>query len=251
MENQTRYDLGAAIENWQAELAAQANLTPEVRRELEAHLRDAIAGFQQRGLTEEESFWLARRRVGQPQRLGEEFVKVDPAGVWRERAFWLAFGLLTLRLWNMLLFSIFSAAAYYGGSGSKTVGEFLPRWIAFYVPEWLDNLRFMPYFPLFLQLVDQLFVVAIIVLLARGQMGKMRLFFEFAFKNRFQFSAVMTGLMIFAMVASICLSSVLMAPGWHPNFIANDFSNALGVMVLLIVCSLLLPGQNQKRPKHA
>lgn len=89
MENQTRFDLNAAIESWRNELAAQPNLASDDRRELEAHLRDAIAGFQQRGLNDEESYWLARRRVGQPQQLGEEFVKADPAKVWRERVFWM------------------------------------------------------------------------------------------------------------------------------------------------------------------
>jgi hypothetical protein len=78
MENQTRYDLNAAVENWRNELAAQPNLTSDDRRELETHLRAAIAGFQQRGLNDEESFWLARKRVGQPPQLGEEFVKADP-----------------------------------------------------------------------------------------------------------------------------------------------------------------------------
>jgi hypothetical protein len=95
MENQTRYDLNAAIESWRQELAAQANLTAEVRRELETHLRDAIVGFQQRGLNDEESFWLARRRIGQPKQLGEEFVKADPTKVWRERVFWMAVGIWT------------------------------------------------------------------------------------------------------------------------------------------------------------
>jgi hypothetical protein len=78
MENQTRYDLNAAVENWRNELAAQPNLTSDDRRELETHLRAAIAGFQQRGLNDEESFCLARKRVGQPPQLGEEFVKADP-----------------------------------------------------------------------------------------------------------------------------------------------------------------------------
>ena len=89
MENQTRFDLNAAIESWRQELAAQPNLTSDDRRELETHLRDAITGFQQRGLNEEESFWLARRRVGQPQQLSDEFAKADPAKVWRERVFWM------------------------------------------------------------------------------------------------------------------------------------------------------------------
>src|SRR5450631_1233035 len=94
METQTRYDLNAAIENWRAELAVQPNLTAEVRRELETHLRDAIAGFQQRGLNDEESFWLACKRVGQPPQLGEEFVKANPAAIWRERVFWMVLGCL-------------------------------------------------------------------------------------------------------------------------------------------------------------
>jgi hypothetical protein len=89
METQTRYDLNAAIESWRSELAVQANLTAEVRRELETHLRDAITGFQQRGLNDEESFWLACKRVGQPPQLGEEFVKAEPTKVWRAQAFWM------------------------------------------------------------------------------------------------------------------------------------------------------------------
>jgi uncharacterized membrane protein len=93
MENQTRFDLNAAIESWRNELAAQPNLASDDRRELETHLRDAIAGFQQRGLNDEESFWLARRRVGQPQQIGEEFVKADPAKAWSERLFWMATGI--------------------------------------------------------------------------------------------------------------------------------------------------------------
>ncbi len=102
MENQTRFDLNAAIENWRNELAAQPNLASDDRRELETHLRDAIAGFQQRGLNDEESFWLARRRIGQPQQIGEEFVKADPATVWRERAFWMV---LTLRHFSFVAYS--------------------------------------------------------------------------------------------------------------------------------------------------
>jgi hypothetical protein len=89
MENQTRFDLNAAMENWRRELAGQLNLASDDRRELETHLRDTIAELRQRGLNEEESFWLARRRVGQPQQLGEEFAKADPAKVWCERVFWM------------------------------------------------------------------------------------------------------------------------------------------------------------------
>ena len=102
MENQTRFDLNAAIESWRNELAAQPDLASDDRRELETHLRDAVTGLQQRGLNDEESFWLARRRVGQPQQIGEEFVKADPAKVWRERIFWMVAG-----IWGICLLAFF------------------------------------------------------------------------------------------------------------------------------------------------
>lgn len=92
MEDQTRFDLNAAINNWRNELATQPNLASDNLRELETHLCDAITRFQQCGLNDEESFWLARRRVGQPQQLCKEFVKVNPNEVWRERVFWMAAG---------------------------------------------------------------------------------------------------------------------------------------------------------------
>jgi hypothetical protein len=75
MANQTRFDLNAAIENWRNELAAQPNLTADDRRELETHLRDAIAGFRRRGLSEAESFKSACERVGQLRQIGHEFQK--------------------------------------------------------------------------------------------------------------------------------------------------------------------------------
>src|SRR5271170_8192764 len=106
MENQTRYDLNAAVENWRNELAAQPNLASDDRRELETHLRDAIAGFQQRGLNDEESFWLARRRVGQPKQLCEEFVKANPNQIWRERVFWTILILFLMEMFKNAAWSI-------------------------------------------------------------------------------------------------------------------------------------------------
>jgi len=99
MENQTRFDLNAAVESWRQELATQPNLASDDRRELETHLRDAIAGFQQRGLNDEESFWLARRRVGQPEKVGEEFKKANSTINRRESVFWVAFVVLAVPMW--------------------------------------------------------------------------------------------------------------------------------------------------------
>ncbi len=75
MENQTRFDLNAAVENWRQELAAQPNLASDDRRELETHLRDLISEFRRKGLTEAESFKSACERVGQLRQIGSEFQK--------------------------------------------------------------------------------------------------------------------------------------------------------------------------------
>jgi hypothetical protein len=121
METQTRYDLNAEIENWHAELAVLPNLRAEVRRELETHLRDAIAGFQQRGLNDEESFWLACKRVGRPQQIAGEFLAPDPAKVWRQRLSWMFFGMLGINILRfvtispalVLVFLLFCVAALF------------------------------------------------------------------------------------------------------------------------------------------
>jgi len=76
MKVQPDFELNAAIEAWRAELATQAGLTATARRELEAHLLDAIAGFQKQGLNDEVSFRLACERVGEPKQLGKEFQKI-------------------------------------------------------------------------------------------------------------------------------------------------------------------------------
>jgi len=76
MEHQTGDHLSAVLASWRRELAAQASLTAEVRRELEAHLQDCLAGFRQRGLSGPEAFRLARRRMGELPQVDEEFKKV-------------------------------------------------------------------------------------------------------------------------------------------------------------------------------
>jgi hypothetical protein len=95
--------------------AACQILASDDRRELETHRRDAITGFQQRGLNDEESFWLARKRVGQPQQIGEEFVKANPTAIWRGRIFWMAISLVgsyVFMTWKDLLASWLNPNSY-------------------------------------------------------------------------------------------------------------------------------------------
>jgi hypothetical protein len=140
METQTRFDLDAAIAKWQQELAAQADLTPIVRRELETHLRDTVRELQGRGLNNEESFWLARRRVGRPQQLNEEFAKADPNNLWRDRAFWMAVVLLGMHLWSTLCHPL----GVYRISSESRLQNVMPDWLLVHSPFWLRVLPLLP-----------------------------------------------------------------------------------------------------------
>src|SRR5260370_40506007 len=139
METRTRFYLSAALQAWREELVAQPGLTPEEQRELETHLHDSVAGLRQRGLNDEDSFWLACRRVGHPQQLAEEFAKADPARIWRERVFWLAIGICAMHLW--LGAPIYLLERLRTGITNIFANNFfLSDWVLFYVPfrtEWL------------------------------------------------------------------------------------------------------------------
>lgn len=112
MEPQTRFDLNVAVENWRNELTAQPALTTDARRELETHLHDTIAELRQRGLNEEESFWLACHRLGRLQQLAQELEKADPGKIWRERVFWMVLAYLAITLWGSTVSAV-SNLLYY------------------------------------------------------------------------------------------------------------------------------------------
>jgi hypothetical protein len=131
MEPQTRFDLTAALQNWREELAAQSDLTAETRRELETHVTDTVAEMRQRGLNDEESFWLARRRVGQPKELGQEFAQVEVPHPGRKWLLWIAVAFYVLDLWQSvvtyagLVFSSQIAPIIFGkAANSSTVYSF-------------------------------------------------------------------------------------------------------------------------------
>ena len=146
MATQTCFDLNAALENWRNELNAQPQLTPDNRRELERHLADSMAELRQRGLNEEESFWLAQRRIGQPQLLAKEFGKACPVNVWRGRVFWAAAGMIVF--WQLALI-----IDYIGGIGL----HFIPGSGTFYANHW--------------SLISGLPLLLIAILLVKGPLG--------------------------------------------------------------------------------
>ena len=186
MEIGTRFDLTAAVRGWRDTLAVQPGMSPGDRRELEAHLDDAISGYRRRGLTDEESFWLACRRVGRPEKLAEEFTKTDPAEVWRERVLWLSAGICLIFLWRSIWGSLMAAFAQLLDNQL-----YLPQWVLFYLP--LPT-RWVADHVLRNGVISALFgsvpFIFLLTLLARGRMGRVISALDFVFKSRGRFLAV-------------------------------------------------------------
>jgi len=115
------FDLNTAIKNWRAALAAQPGLRDSDLDELEDHLREETDALRQTGLSEEEAFLVACRRLGKPEDLGGEFAIADPE---RRRSFrlsWMIIGALSL------LFLILAAEVVTNiGTGTLTRFPSLP-----------------------------------------------------------------------------------------------------------------------------
>lgn len=70
------FNLDTAITEWRRQMLAAGIKTPVPLEELESHLRDDIEQQVQSGLTAQQAFEIAVRRIGQAQSLKIEFKKV-------------------------------------------------------------------------------------------------------------------------------------------------------------------------------
>lgn len=94
----TPFDLNQALLDWRSRLAAAGPCRAEDLEEMESHLRDSVGALEARGLTSDEAFLVAARRLGHPRNLAEEWGKVHPAEVFRTRAIWMLVGFLLVGL---------------------------------------------------------------------------------------------------------------------------------------------------------
>jgi hypothetical protein len=237
MDNQIRFDLNAAIENWRNELAAQPNLASDDRRELETHLRDAIAGFQQLGLNDEESFWLARRRVGQPKQLGEEFVKANPNKIWRERVFWMVLAGLFVNLWINLVSCIPLHNLTSGFLGILSAYAYA--------------------------LLNYLPIIGSAIFLAKGQLNKSYHTLAVISYSRWRFAVIAIALIIVTQGSQTWFSFIyafqplpegmrhMISPHMTYLFWVNEFSYFGWPLMLVALATWLMPTQNRKTPKRA
>lgn len=86
------FNLARNIEEWLAEVSHSGSVSAQNLAELESHLRDSIAGLTAKGLSDQEAFIVASRRLGAPEMLNAEFRKVNGSYVWRDRIIWMITG---------------------------------------------------------------------------------------------------------------------------------------------------------------
>jgi len=92
------FDLNEEILKWRRNLSESDPLDEPAVNELESHLREEIDSLASLNLSEEESFWLACRRLGGAGDLSSEFAKINRSAVLRGRLFWMAAGVLAYML---------------------------------------------------------------------------------------------------------------------------------------------------------
>jgi len=92
------FNLTESITHWRQTLAANGTYRPQDLDELESHLCEEIDRLVPTGLSQEEAFFIAVRRLGDTQALTCEFAKIDPGAFWRDRVFWMAAGVLSYLL---------------------------------------------------------------------------------------------------------------------------------------------------------
>ncbi len=93
------FDLNTAIENWKNQFSEKGALKKENIEELESHVLDEMDTLQHKGLSAEESFIVAAKRMGSEQTLTEEFGKVNVQAVWTHRLAWIFLGSI---IWGMI-----------------------------------------------------------------------------------------------------------------------------------------------------
>ena len=93
METTTSFDLNKAIQRWRDNLAQSPAFRDENLCELESHLRDSIVNLQANKLSAEESFLIARKRIGNTNALEVEFGRLNRKQVWLNRVLWMLIGI--------------------------------------------------------------------------------------------------------------------------------------------------------------
>ncbi|MCA9197195.1 MAG: hypothetical protein KDA87_06630 [Planctomycetales bacterium] len=90
------HDVDKLIANWKSSIATSEALRNDDLDELEEHLRCAVERYQQKGLSLEDAFFLAERKLGSPGQLDGEFSKTNIDYIWTQRIAWMLIGFVLM-----------------------------------------------------------------------------------------------------------------------------------------------------------
>ena len=77
-------ELAERIAQWRTHLLARGAIEPSDADELEDHLRNQVAALSSAGLTAEEAFLVAVKRIGQQEEMTREFARVHSDRLWKQ-----------------------------------------------------------------------------------------------------------------------------------------------------------------------
>jgi len=83
MENRAQFDLDRSLSQWRQRLLAREPIQAGETEELESHLLDSLAHWQEKGLSEEEAFAIATRRLGDANALSNPRLTTEERGGFR------------------------------------------------------------------------------------------------------------------------------------------------------------------------
>ena len=78
------FDLEVEIASWRKFLRGKGNLLDPDTEELEGHLREELEGMVRSGLTNEEAFLIAVKRLGNVDSIAREFAKINSKYLWKQ-----------------------------------------------------------------------------------------------------------------------------------------------------------------------
>ena len=117
------FDLEQNILQWRKSLSVKELCDADID-ELESHLREQIDDLKLKELSDEESFWIARKRIGYSEVLGKEFEKVNYHAMMKKRIMWALGGTMIFTIINMLdgfLYQIYTIIPFLTGLGPETI----------------------------------------------------------------------------------------------------------------------------------
>lgn len=119
------FELGNAILEWRRTFQQSCSLSKDRIDELESHLRESVSELNRKGLSEEESFVVAMKRLGYARTLDAEFQKNSLLGVNQDRLTWMLLGYLGVTICGILSTAIVSGLSTgmaYAGAGTTATG---------------------------------------------------------------------------------------------------------------------------------